>query len=227
MAGFFKRALLDPLDSAGGRLHIDGMPDLNCPNCGTSLPAAFSVAKMATCPSCDTTLFLDGAAIRDAGQSGEMHDAPLLMRLGDAVRVKQDIYDVLGHARFDYGRGWWDEFWVQGAGGDAWISVDEGDVIFQRPAASGTYPSMTQPPALGERFEVFGTRFRVTEAASAVCIAVRGMFAEELKVGSHFSYVNCTSADGSLLSGEFSTGAPDWYYGDWLDPFELPLMVRA
>lgn len=198
----------------------------NCPNCGDSLPAAFNAAKMCTCPSCDTTLVLDGAHLQNAGTSGQMHDFPTLLKLGQSIHIKGHDYQVLGHVRFDYGRGWWDEFWVEGTDHRVWISVDEGDVILQRPIPRNDCPANTKPPKLGDTVTAERRNYRVTEASSAICIAVRGHFSEILKIGSQYDYVNCTGENGNLLSGEFSEGAPDWYLGAWLDPFEFTVGIE-
>ena len=204
------------------------MAEMNCPNCGSGLDPKFGAAKMTTCPSCSTTLYLTGAHIKNAGSSGEMHDSPLLIKVGQLVDVGAKTYNVLGHARFDYGRGWWDEFFAISEGGGAfWISVDEGDIVLQEPLPKNEAPNLTSRPRLGASLEVFGSHFRVSEHAEATCIAVRGDFPEVLYVGAQHTYVNCQGQDGLILSGEFSSGTPDWYIGQWLDPFELQIRVAA
>ena len=121
---------------------------------------------------------------------------------------------------------WWDEFWVEGTDHRVWISVDEGDVILQRPIPRNDCPANTKPPKLGDTVTAERRNYRVTEASSAICIAVRGHFSEILKIGSQYDYVNCTGENGNLLSGEFSEGAPDWYLGAWLDPFEFTVGIE-
>lgn len=200
------------------------MSNLNCPNCGDTLTPRFSAAKMATCTSCETTLFLDSGHVQNAGSSGDMHDAPLLFQIGQTVRAGAETYDVIGHARFSYGAGWWDEFFaVTSDGEEVWISVDEGDVIVQRALPSDTAPQIVTPPSLGDYVTTQIENYRVTEKDTATCIAFRGAFPEVLTIGKTYTYVNCQGDDGLLLSGEFSTGAPDWYTGIWLDQFNLTI----
>ena len=108
------------------------MVQIACPNCGDRIDLRDGV-RMLTCPSCGTTLLYEDAVVRQAGSAGVMHDAPLLFGIGDRVRCPAGIFDILGHARFDYGRGWWDEFWALDEDGHpAWLSIDEGDVAVQR-----------------------------------------------------------------------------------------------
>ncbi|MEP3674842.1 DUF4178 domain-containing protein [Sulfitobacter sp.] len=203
------------------------MTKLNCPNCGYALARRFATAKMMTCGSCATTLFLETDHLRNAGASGEMHDTPLLFKIGQTVRTGASSFEVMGHARFDYGTGWWDEFFAVALDGEeVWISVDEGDIIVQRPLSEQFTPDITTVPKLGTLFDVRGTRYRVTENDTATCIAVRGSFAEVLTLGSSYSYVNCQGEGGRILSGEFSTGAPGWYTGSWLDPYAFETVIE-
>ena len=200
------------------------MAVLNCPNCGYDLESRFAAAKMTTCASCQTTLFLESGHVRDAGSSGEMHDAPLLFQVGQSVSTNAETYNIIGHARFSYGPGWWDEFFaVMQDGEEVWISVDEGDVIVQRLLPRDAAPSITKPPKLGAYVTTRMDNYRVTETDTATCVALRGEFPEIIKIGMTYLYVNCQGDDDILLSGEFSTGAPDWYTGVWLDQYNLKI----
>lgn len=198
------------------------MADLNCPNCGDRIDPRIAGFRRVTCASCGTSLLIEDAVVRHAGQAGVMHEAPMLIALGDRVSIWQDSYDILGHARFSYGRGWWDEFQaLDQHGKPVWLSVDEGDVAIQRPVRPDAAPRFDGPPALGVSFGMGGERYAVTEAERAECLALRGGFQEDLAVGETYDFVNCTSASGAILSGEFWSGGRAWYVGDWADPFDL------
>jgi predicted RNA-binding Zn-ribbon protein involved in translation (DUF1610 family) len=197
------------------------MAQISCPNCGDRITPHPGV-RMLTCPSCGTTLFHEDEAVRLAGEAGVMHDAPLLFGLGDRVRCAAGVFDVLGHARFSYGRGWWDEFWALDADGHpVWLSIDEGDVAVQRVIPEGRAPAIPKAPILGRTFSYDGMHFRVTEFDEATCLAIRGEFDEALKVGETYNFVNALSVEGVLLSGEFWPGGHSWFTGEWIDPFEV------
>lgn len=201
------------------------MDRLNCPNCGDALQVSFAAAKMTTCPSCVTSLFLDGEHIRKAGESGEMHDAPQLFYLGGTSLVDGKSYTITGHARFDYGLGFWDEYWaLDDNGRGQWISVDEGVVIIQQRIASEAAPDFRKTPDLGHEFQAFNETYRVTEVNRGTCIAVRGSFPRPLAVGEVFDYVNCLSTDDEQLSGEFSASGVEWFRGVWCDPFDVKVV---
>lgn len=191
----------------------------NCPNCGDHVADALAAAPMAVCPSCQSTIYqLDGRLL-SAGTAGEMHDAPLLFGLGDRIKVDKHWVTAVGHARFSYGPGWWDEFWAENDSGEGiWISIDEGDVVAQ--AALDHAPTARPPRRVGAIIS-FRDGFRVTEIDSGECIALRGRFPERLAVGDSYAYLNAMAENGALLSAETHAGETQWFLGKWLDAFEL------
>lgn len=200
------------------------MPDshVSCPNCGYGFDNLRPSTRMFDCPSCDTTLFRDGVALQPLGNHGEMHDYPMLFALGDTITAEGIRFEVVGHARYDYGRGTWDEMWVENDRGQgAWVSIDEGDVAIQFPYAGNAGPRRSDPPSVGERFSYSGTDFTVTEADTARVLAVRGQFPEAIRVGDEHYFINASGPSGQMLSGEFWEGGHQWHDGTWLDPFTL------
>lgn len=195
---------------------------MNCPNCGNALSLHFAQAKMTTCDACDTTLYLKDDGFLNAGTAGEMHEGPMLFGLGDQVIIEGNTFEILGHARFDYGPGWWDEFYAQdGNGKAAWVSVDEGEVILQRVVQDAMTGAPNHAPRLGDTFTVNGYDYRVTERDIATCSAVRGDFPEPLTVGETYRFINARNQYSDILSGEFSADGIQWYIGQWIDPFDV------
>ncbi|WP_236626222.1 DUF4178 domain-containing protein [Actibacterium mucosum] len=161
---------------------------------------------------------------RLAGEQGVMHDAPMLFGVGDLVINGGVTVAIHGHARFSYGRGFWDEFWgLDEAQNPVWISVDEGDVVLQRKVHEAPIDARA---SMGTTFNMMDVEYTVTERETAECVAVRGSFDEELAVGETFTFLNCTGEYGGLASGEFWPQGEAWFVGRWLDPFEIEI-VRA
>lgn len=197
------------------------MTQRNCPKCGYGLGEDLARFRMLNCPSCGTSLFLQDDRLDLAGEQGVMHEGPLLFGLGDDVLIGGRSFRPQGHARYSYGRGTWDEFWaLDGHGEGRWISVDEGDVVVQRPLGRDA-PDLGEPPALGSTFAHRGDEFTVTEFEEATCVALRGNFPELLHVGEKYRFINTTGRDGALLSVEFGEGKATWYMGEWVDPFAV------
>lgn len=198
------------------------MEEMHCPKCGAGLGPRFASLKMASCPYCGTTSFLEDGAFRAAGSSGVMHAGPALIALGTPLRIGGTLYLPRGQARFGYGRGEWDEFWAEAEDGTgAWISVDEGDVVIQRALAPGAAPGVPRDLPLGTKIQAAGETFTVTEAETAECLALRGLFPEVLRLGERYRFVDCADTTGRLLSGERGPDGWLWFLGNWFDPFEV------
>jgi DNA-directed RNA polymerase subunit RPC12/RpoP len=198
------------------------MTEYHCPNCGTSFGPQLASTRMMNCESCGTSVFIEDDRLRLAGSQGVMHEGPTLMALHDTVELGWGVVRVLGHARFSYGRGTWDEFWAVGRDGQGvWVSVDEGDVVVQSEVDRASWPSSSPDAQLGAEIRFRGQRYRATEIETAVCEAVRGSLPELIVVGESHRFVNFTGEDGGLLSGEFWSEGEAWFVGAWEDPFDL------
>lgn len=196
---------------------------MNCPNCGAALDWRIGVTRMRDCDSCGATVFLEGETLSHAGQRGVMAEAPSLFAIGSTTRIGGQALRPIGHARFDYGLGWWDEFWCEAAdGGFAWISVDEGDIAREHPVEPPEGAAEAQ--ALGDTVRSALHVYTATEAEDARCIAVRGELPEALFVGETHRYLNFSGPDGALLSCERWEEAgqrhESWHEGEWLDPWD-------
>ena len=197
--------------------------EFHCENCGAALPRRFAHSRMIACLNCGSTSVLKDEAFRLAGSGGVMQDAPSLVTLGVEIRAGAHHVTPVGHARFDYGRGWWDEYWCLQGRGDStgcWLSVDEGDYALEWPVAEDRWPrarnlSLGQGVTLGDR------KFTVTEAENAKCIAVRGEFPEELAVGETHLYYDLSAPGAALATYEVWDGGRGWTSGFWIDPWDV------
>ena len=208
-------------------MQFQAMDQRNCPKCGSDVGQQLASTRMTNCPSCGTSLFLRDDRFELAGDQGVMHDAPSLISLGDRLSISGRSVQIIGQARFSYGRGWWDEFWaIDGTSYAVWISVDEGDVVVQTPLLPQDAPLLPTRPALGVVINWKSNRFVVSELETARCEALRGTLPEIMTVGETFDFANCSDDRGRLLSGEFWPGGQSWSLGEWVDPFDVRQAVR-
>ncbi|KIC20291.1 DUF4178 domain-containing protein [Leisingera sp. ANG-Vp] len=202
------------------------MSTFHCPNCASPVSPAAASVKLTACESCGTTLFLEDDQARLAGEQGVMHEAPMLFGLGSSIRLGGRTMQILGHARFSYGRGFWEEFWALDDGNSpCWVSLDEGDIVMQRVLRRPEWPKYDGYLKLGGTLNYEGELFTVSEEDDAECVAVRGSFDQALIVGERYRFVNLQGEDGTLLSGEFQGSSREWYRGQWYDPFEVEVLA--
>lgn len=198
------------------------MSSLHCPNCAHPITRIVASVRLTTCASCGSTLFLEQEQTLLAGEQGVMHDVPMLFGLGDTIRLGRQSVQILGHARFSYGRGFWEEFWaLDDDGAPIWVSLDEGDIVLQRGLSRANWPKYDGYLKLGWSITYGDETFTVVEDDTAECIAVRGSFDQALLVGEHYRFVNLQGEDGTFLSGEFLGAEREWYSGHWYDPFDV------
>lgn len=195
----------------------------NCGNCGAELPGRLAHARMITCEFCGTSSVLRDQVFEVAGSGGEMLDAASLIFLGQTIMVKSLDLMPVGHARFSYGRGWWDEFWcIDGQGEGHWLSADEGDYALERALHRQHWPKGFRANLGAEAF-LMNDSYRVTEAETATCLAVRGEFPEVLELGEAHLYFDLSAPDGAMATYEKWDGGEAWSIGHWVDPWELSL----
>lgn len=197
--------------------------ELNCPNCGGELGVAFARAKVVDCDYCSTTVFLQSDGLLSLGTRGEMHEEPCLITLDQPFRALGQTLVPVGHARFSYGRGTWDEFWCLCDARGYWVSVDEGDISVERPLASSEAPKLTKLN-LGDTLSFKSSVYTVTEVERAECVAIRGSLPEIIRVGDSHSFVNLQDAQARQLSLEVSEGEYFWMHGRWVDPFDIVIL---
>lgn len=179
--------------------------------------------RVVACGYCDTTQIFEDDAFRLAGKQGVMLDVPTLFKLGEAVKIDGRQMTPIGHARFSYGRGWWDEFWCETADGTIWVSVDEGDVAIERPVPADKVPKSFEAQ-LGAEITIAGVRYRVTEAETAECLAVRGEFPELLEIGETHLYFDLSGPSGEIVTLEQWEDQSAWFYGRWVDPWKVKVL---
>lgn len=176
---------------------------------------------MITCTHCGTTSVLKDDVFCLAGEGGVMQETPSLIQLGEHVEVGVETLLPVGHARFSYGRGWWDEFWcLDEAGGGCWLSADEGDYAVERLLPATQWPRRFRP-ALGSVAKLNGIEFRVTEAETASCLAVRGEFPEDIAIGEAHLYFDLSGPDGAIATYEKWDDGEAWTIGTWVDPWDV------
>ncbi len=199
-------------------------PAYNCPACGGPLSPHFRYTKMITCPQCGNGLFLEDQAVKLAGVKSVMAEYPSLLELYREFKYRKWRFQPIGHARFDYGQGFWDEWWVMDSktGEGSWVSVDEGDYAIEQPVALPPQHNIMLPELIpGRSLRLMGENLLVTERGTATCQGVEGEFPELLKPGDQYQYVHLSGDKGRLFTLEIEDGNIECHEGKWVDPFEV------
>jgi len=190
---------------------------LNCPQCGNALKLNFRHSKLCICDACGSTLFIEDEAVEFAGKQSVLSQEASLIQLQQPFSYNKQSYLPVGHVRYQYNEGFWDEWWViNNAGEGIWVTVDEGDFAFEKKVAAPKNVDFDHFQ-LGD--EVKG--WLVTERGHATCDGFEGELPELVHQGERFDYVHLSQAGGKLFSLEFFESKTKAFKGQWADPFEI------
>ena len=194
----------------------------HCPQCGNALPLAFRFTKLTICEQCSSTVFLEDDGTRLAGKSATLTDLPSLIHLKQPFSYHDDYFLPVGHIRYNYGYGYWDEWWILDSVGEGcWLSIDEGDFAFERPQPLPEKPISRDTLQLGKTIHLLDQAWQITEVAQATCEGFRGELPEIIAQGEQFDYAHLSGTKGELLTLEYHESQIQGFLGRWVDPFEI------
>lgn len=211
----------------------DPFPSYNCPSCGGAIELHAPDIRIAMCPHCGSGLFLEDKTVKNLGVQSTIADTPSLIKLFQPFHYQSKPYLPVGQVRFDYGRGFWDEWWVleQKTGKGQWLSVDEGDYALEQPIAIDCLAAARQgATALRKQLQQKKTfslqlpkqdkeTVRVTELGEGVCLGFAGELPELLQLNERFDYAHLSGAQQRLYTVEISGDKISLFQGYWIDPF--------
>lgn len=191
----------------------------NCPQCGYRLSLYFKHTKLIQCESCKSTIFLEDDAVHLSGDSSVLAPEISILELSKPFFLKQKSYLPLGKIRYSYGRGFWEEWWVKDTqNNEYWLSVDEGDLVFQQ-KITVTYPDdLISSLRVGL---VTSDDWVVTELGTATCEGFEGSLPKKVVIGSSYSYAHLSGKDAKLRTLEMLEGTLEAYEGKWISPFDI------
>jgi DNA-directed RNA polymerase subunit RPC12/RpoP len=193
--------------------------EFNCPQCGYALALYVKHTKLIQCESCKSNIFLEDDATRLSGDSSVLAPEISILELNAPFFFEQKSYLPLGKIRYSYGRGFWEEWWVKDTqNNEYWLSVDEGDLVFQQKV------EVTYPDDLFARLRiglVTSDDWVVTELGEAKCEGFAGSLPKNIVVGSTYAYAHLSGKDAKLRTLELVEDKLEAYEGKWISPFDI------
>lgn len=203
-----------------------------CPSCGALLPRRFRYTKLVHCSYCRSLLALGDGPAEKVGEQATLAEHPALFELYQAYRYGKQRLEPVGKLRYDYGRGFWEEWWcLDGKGSGVWVSVDEGDFAIEQPVEEFAPGPITLPPyadlSLGARLRLLGQDWSVTELGEARFVGLAGEVPDPMDQRRAFRYAHLERPGRHLitleygLEGDGNAAEADCFVGSWVDPFEI------
>ena len=192
---------------------------LNCPQCGDTLALYFKHTKLIQCESCKSTIFLEDDTVHLSGESSVLAPEISILKLNTPFFYQQKSYLPLGKIRYSYGRGFWEEWWIKDTqNNEYWLSIDEGDLVFQEKIEVSSSSSVFEELHIGL---VTVDGWVVTELGSATCEGFEGSLPKKVTIGSSYQYAHLSGKEAKLRTLELTEGKLEVYDGQWLSPFDI------
>jgi len=198
---------------------------LNCPSCGASHSLANPGIVMFSCEYCGTAVYWDREKIRAAGKQAVVPEGFSRLYRGAAGTIRQKRFIVIGRARYSFGRGFWDEWYLERSDNTMiWLSEDNHELCWQSRIELDPPPLPFEMYCPGAIIQARDLVLAVREVGHAECIGIEGDLPKHVEVGETYPYVDAGSRDGSYALGiEYDDDTPSVFFGRWLKWAELKL----
>jgi hypothetical protein len=178
---------------------------------------------VATCGYCGTSLLWDEGGLHDLGKRSLLAEGFTRLWTGATGKLRGRDFVVQGRARYDYGQGFWDEWFLEMSdGSEAWLTEDNHELALQE-RIEAQVPSRDEL-ATGKRIDVAGVKYAIRESGTARCLGIEGRLPKLVLPDEVYEYVDADSLDGkSVLGIEYDESPPSVYVGPWIAHDELVL----
>lgn len=195
---------------------------LTCPSCGNIINQMTRSPQMVVCPACNSTHLLSSGRLEDVGKSAILSDFPSIFELHHAFRHKDWKFTPVGRVRYDYGDGWWDEWFVRSDNGkESWVSVDEGEIAIEALVQKDVKIPAFDEIRVGGSFMINRTKMTVIEKNSCTMIGAEGELPFRIVPNDTYNYVDLLGPRRLSFTIEYQSDGIDCYKGVWIDPFDI------
>jgi len=197
---------------------------ITCPACGASHDISNPGLMMFVCEYCSNAVYWDREKVEAAGAQSVLPEGFSRLFRGAAGSYHQKRFLVHGRVRYSFGRGFWDEWYLEmNDGSNRWLTEDNHELAVQAPVTLGPVAAF-ESMRPGSMISVRGHSFVVQEVGTAECIGVEGELPERYLTGETYPYVDASSPDGRHTLGiEYDDDKPSGFVGRWLKHAELRL----
>lgn len=195
---------------------------LTCPSCGNQITQITRSPQIVVCTACNTTNFLQNGKLEDVGKSAVLTDIPSIFSIGRTFRHKDWRFTPVGRVRYDYGDGWWDEWFVRSDNGkEGWVSVDEGEIAIETLVQENLNVPPFEKLTVGGILVINRIRMTVIEKNTCTMIGAQGELPFRVVPGETYGYVDLLGPKRASFTIEYQTGGIECYRGVWVDPFDI------
>ncbi len=189
---------------------------VRCPSCGATHDVYNPGVVMFVCEYCGNAVYWDEEKIKLAGKQSLLPEGFTRLYRGACGTFDNKRFVVLGRVRYSFGRGFWDEWFIEMFDGQTrWMSEDNHELAVQAQIKLEVGPFNSYRP--GSQLTVRKRTFVVEETGTAECVGLEGDLPKNIETGEKYKYVDASSLDGRFTLGiEYDDDVPTVFAGKWL-----------
>ena len=188
------------------------MPSLQCTSCGASVDIKNRFSKVFVCNYCGTHLRVSDSGLDIAGKHPKLAQFPSIFQVGSRGTILGRPFTALGRMRYNYGGGYFDEWFLEYDGGTAWFTEDEGTLsLYQEVEEADEFPDIdTVRP--GQSVMICGKKVMIKEKGKAKVEGGEGELSFYAEPGTEVTYIDGI-AEGKKISIECSEDEIEMFTG--------------
>jgi hypothetical protein len=195
-----------------------------CPSCGAPAPFRGTAVSL-VCEYCESTIVRTGVDIRLVGKVSAIIDNGSPIILGSRGRHNGVPFEVVGRLQVSYGRGTWNEWFVNFADGNiGWLADALGQYSLVRPRDMASVAGRVPPfhaITINAVLPIAGAMGVVVDKRAAAYKGAEGILPFEAEPGFAFFGVDLRGFSGEFMSLDYGTNgdhnSPVPYVGEAID----------
>jgi ribosomal protein S27E len=180
-----------------------------CPGCGAAVEFRSLASTHAVCGYCQSTIVRDGDALQRIGKMSEVFDDYSPLQILSQGKFNSVGFTVVGRLQYKYREGSWSE-WLCALddGSTASLSEDNGSFVWS--VAASTQRTLPKPLqwVLGNTTAINGRAYSVASIEEVSLMSAQGELPKLPPLGTSFTVVELRSANGEVISIDYSAEPP-------------------
>lgn len=179
------------------------MSSINCSSCGAALEIKNRFSKVLVCEYCGTHHRIKDGGINIIGKFAKLADFESLLKPGTTGTLLGTPFTAMGRIRYNYGSGFFDEWFIDLDGDKAWLTDDEGAFTLYNDLYEAVDITEIAQVKAGQNIMVGEKKVMIKEKGRAVVEGAEGELYFYVEPGSEITYLDAVS-EGRKISIEFT-----------------------
>ncbi|MEM6494860.1 MAG: DUF4178 domain-containing protein [Pseudomonadota bacterium] len=201
----------------------------NCPNCGALIGTGVPGLPVVSCGFCHSLLSKAGDQLAKVGEAGRVPFDVSPIQIGTRLTVGGARGEIVGRERWAYEGGFWNEWLLQFATGEAfWVAEETGHYMIMKKVCASADElanlervTSNKRAAMGEQIWIDGTAHFVSDIKTVRCVAVEGSLPHIIAADQPRESVDLRTKKGTVVTYQKDRDGPSVWRGSYYRLAEL------